>query len=198
MKKYLAFFSSCVLLITPSLTLAADIEVGKDVFKLLLQANITDNNYRGDSEIGRKICEAYKGSGCSYVSSLPEGICRAANGDNCSYVTTIGEALCRAGGASNCSYVSSIGEGFCRMMHVSNCSYVSSLSEGICKGLGGSYCSGSSLENFTPKDVSFAWDKFRAPNAYGIVWACRGIQTGQFVENYKCTGPQEDKLWPND
>ena len=106
MKKYLAFFSSCVLLITPSLTLAADIEVGKDVFKLLLQANITDNNYRGDSEIGRKICEAYKGSGCSYVSSLPEGICRAANGDNCSYVTTIGEALCRAGGASNCSYVS--------------------------------------------------------------------------------------------
>lgn len=197
MHRNLAILVLCYFFV-PTLTYAADIEVGKDIFRLLLQTNITDNNFRGDSEIGRKICEAYKGSSCSYVSSLPEGICRAANGDNCSYVNTIGEALCRAGGASNCSYVSSIGEGFCRMMHVSNCSYVSSLNEGICRGLGGSYCSGSSLDNFTPRDVSFAWDKFTAPNAVGIIWACRGIQTGQFVENHKCTEPQEDKLWPND
>ena len=191
-----SFIISCFLVVPVSYS--ADIEVGKDIFKLLLQANITDNNYKGNSEMGRKICEAYKGSRCYYVSSLPEGICRAAKGEYCTYVSTIGEALCRAGGASNCTYVNSIGEGFCRMMHVSNCSYVSSLSEGICKGLGGSYCSGSSLENFTPKDVSFAWDKFTAPNAYGNIWACRGIQTGQFVENSKCSGPQEDKLWPND
>ncbi len=73
MRKYLSIFSF-VLFSVPLSAFAADIEVGKDIFKLLLQTNITDNNFGGDSEIGRKICEAYKGNSCSYVSSLPEGI----------------------------------------------------------------------------------------------------------------------------
>src|SRR5574344_2563706 len=135
LKKF--FVSIIPFLIIPSMSYAADIDVGKDIFKLLIQAGITDNNYRDDSERGRKICESYNGKNCTYVSSLPEGICRAANGDSCNYVSSIGEALCKAGGGSNCSYITSIGEGFCKMMHGTNCSYISTLEDGICKGLGG-------------------------------------------------------------
>lgn len=197
MKLYAVFSCALFALVIPSLAFSADLEVGKDIFKLLIQAGIRENSYRGDAEIGRKICENYKGESCYSVSSLPEGICKAARGTSCYSVSTIGEALCKAGGGSSCYNVSSIGEGFCKMMHGNSCYSISSLEEGICKGFGGYSCYNPDLSRLQPRDIAFAWDKFTAPNAYGIIWACRGIQTGQFVENSKCTGPQIDELWPN-
>lgn len=137
MKRISALFCATVLLTAPDVSSAANIEVGKAIFRLLLQAGITDNHYRGDSETGRKICETYHGSNCYSVSSLPEGICKAANGSGCYSVTTIGKALCKAGDGGSCYSVSSIGECFCKMMHASGCYSVSPLRKGSARGLAG-------------------------------------------------------------
>lgn len=198
MKQFLILMELLFCLSFMNLSQAADIEVGKDIFRMLIQAGITDNNFRGDAAMGRKICEAYKGERCYSVSSLPEGICQAAKGSRCYSASTIGEALCMAGGGSSCYRVSSIGEGFCEMMHASRCYSVSSIEEGICMGLGGTRCYSTDLSRLEPRDVAWAWDEFTAPNAAGRMWACRGIQTGQFADDSKCSGWKEDKLWPND
>ncbi len=197
-KQYLILMELLFCLFFTNLSQAADIEVGKDIFRMLLQAGITDNNFKGTSELGRKLCESYKGESCYSVSSLPEGICRAAKGSSCYSVSSIGEALCKAGDGSSCYSVSNIGQGFCKMMHASSCYSVSSIEEGICKGLGGSSCYSPNLSRLEPRDVSWAWDEFTVPNAAGRIWACRGIQTGQFAEDSKCSGWKEDRLWPND
>lgn len=45
-------------------------------------------------------------------------------------------------------------------------------------------------------DTSWDWDQFA--NSDGVlVWACRGVQTTQFAEQWHCIGkPQTDLRWP--
>lgn len=197
MKQILILIQLLICLFFMNLAYAADIEVGKDIFRQIIEAGITDNNFKGDAQIGKKVCEAYKGESCYSASSLPEGICLAAKGDSCYSVRTIGEALCKAGNGDSCYSVTSIGEGFCKMMHVRDCYSINSINEGICKGLGGTSCYSSDLSGLKPRDVAWAWDEFSVPNRAGRMWACRGIQTGQFADDIKCSGWKTDELWPN-
>lgn len=46
-------------------------------------------------------------------------------------------------------------------------------------------------------DTEWDWDQFY--NEYRqLVWACRGVQTGQFAEAYRCSGKwQTDARWPS-
>lgn len=45
-------------------------------------------------------------------------------------------------------------------------------------------------------DTEWDWDEFY--NGYHqLVWACRGVQTGQFADEYHCAGKlQTDNRWP--
>lgn len=46
------------------------------------------------------------------------------------------------------------------------------------------------------QDHEWAWDQFYAQN-YQLVWACRGIQTGQFAEESRCAYKTKfDSRWP--
>jgi len=55
-------------------------------------------------------------------------------------------------------------------------------------GGGGGYSS--------PTDYDWAWDQFQGQNG-GLVWACRGRQTGQFAEQYRCASDvRSDYSWP--
>ncbi len=46
-------------------------------------------------------------------------------------------------------------------------------------------------------DYDWDWDQFYSQ--YGtLTWRCRGIQTGQFAEDYKCAGDAKtDARWPS-
>jgi hypothetical protein len=47
----------------------------------------------------------------------------------------------------------------------------------------------------TASDYDWAWDEFY--NRGVLVWACRGMQTGQFAEQTRCTyKPKNDYTWP--
>lgn len=45
-------------------------------------------------------------------------------------------------------------------------------------------------------DYTWDWDQFQ--NAYGqLVWSCRGVQTGQFADLWRCNGlAKTDYRWP--
>ncbi len=93
----------------------------------------------------------------------------------------IGDIICKAGGGSGC--------------------YDVSIGEGICKAGGGSGCYDVSINealNKLPKhDTDWAWDQFHHSTG-SLVWACRGIQTGQFAEHTRCAGKSKnDNRWPN-
>ena len=46
-------------------------------------------------------------------------------------------------------------------------------------------------------DWDWDWDEFYNQN-HQLVWACRGVQTGRFADQYHCNGkPQTDLRWPN-
>ena len=69
--------------------------------------------------------------------------------------------------------------------------------DGGCGG-GGGYAPASNystVETATVTDYSWEWDEFYR---YGsLVWACRGVQTGQFAHNYRCAGKTKtDWKWP--
>jgi hypothetical protein len=44
-------------------------------------------------------------------------------------------------------------------------------------------------------DRQWDWDEFIGPNNQ-TVWACRGVQTGQFGPDFLCVGPKIDVRWP--
>lgn len=51
--------------------------------------------------------------------------------------------------------------------------------------------------NGSASDSSWEWDEFYNAQ-YQLVWACRGVQTGQFSEQYHCQGKsQSDWKWPS-
>ncbi len=105
----------------------------------------------------------------------------------CSYASSIGKGICYAGGGGTmCSYASSIGKGICYAGGGGTmCSYASSIQKGI------------DLFNKNHKDRDWAWDQFYHSTG-SLVWACRGVQTGQFAEKYRCAGKsQNDYRWPN-
>ncbi|RZI80860.1 MAG: hypothetical protein EOP38_21150 [Rubrivivax sp.] len=46
------------------------------------------------------------------------------------------------------------------------------------------------------QDYDWAWDQFYT-QGYQLVWACRGVQTGEFADQYRCAGKsQSDHRWP--
>lgn len=46
-------------------------------------------------------------------------------------------------------------------------------------------------------DYDWDWDEFYNANRQ-LVWACRGVQTGEFAEQWHCNGtPQTDWRWPS-
>lgn len=50
--------------------------------------------------------------------------------------------------------------------------------------------------NYIPTDVDWAWDQFRDQSG-ALVWACRGRQSGQFAEQWRCNGKlMTDATWP--
>lgn len=45
-------------------------------------------------------------------------------------------------------------------------------------------------------DHEWDWDQFYTQN-YQLVWACRGVQTGEFADAWRCNGkPKTDSRWP--
>ena len=84
----------------------------------------------------------------------------------------MGREICNAGAPSAsltlCSYVSSIEEGLSRLPRSSR---------------------------VPANDTQWAWDQISHPS--GRIWRCRGIQTGQFAPDYRCSGlPKVDYRWP--
>ena len=83
-----------------------------------------------------------------------------------------------------------------------DCIGVSSAGSAMCMGRGyDSYeclsISPSQAIAMKIKDLRLAWDMFR--DQYGRkVWRCRGINTGQFADNDKCSSlTKNDDKWPN-
>ena len=54
--------------------------------------------------------------------------------------------------------------------------------------------------NYQPNnaaDYDWAWDQFYN-SEYNLVWACRGVQTGQFADVNRCAyKPKNDFTWPS-
>ena len=118
-------------------------------------------------------------------AELGEKICKMFKGSGCYSVSNLGEGICKAGGGSGCYSVSTIGEGICKAGGGSGCYSVSTIGEGL-KKFKRSYV-----------DREWAWDQFYHSTG-SLVWACRGIQTGQFAKKTRCNGkPQNDYRWPN-
>jgi hypothetical protein len=149
----------------------------------LLKQNILDDRYNDSPDIGTIICKAGGGSSCYSNLSIGTGICRAGGGSSCYSNLSIGTGICRAGGGSSCYSNLSIGTGICRAGGGSSCYSNLSIQEGL---------------NKLPKhDIDWAWDQFHHSTG-SLVWACRGIQTGQFAEHTKCAGKSKnDDRWPN-
>jgi len=68
--------------------------------------------------------------------------------------------------------------------------------------LGGAALVAASLKNRSgggyapPGDYEWDWDQFFNDD-YRLVWACRGVQTGQFADTHHCSGKfQVDSRWP--
>lgn len=63
-------------------------------------------------------------------------------------------------------------------------------------GAGGAAVGGSAGYGSTAYDYDWEWDQFYNQN-HLLVWACRGVQTGEFAEQYHCAGKlQTDWKWP--
>ncbi len=46
------------------------------------------------------------------------------------------------------------------------------------------------------RDYQWHWDQYYNPS-YQLVWSCRGAQTGEFADTFRCNGqPQVDWKWP--
>lgn len=61
---------------------------------------------------------------------------------------------------------------------------------------GGAVAGGATGYASTAYDYDWEWDQFYNQNRF-LVWACRGVQTGQFAEQYRCAGKlQTDWKWP--
>ena len=58
---------------------------------------------------------------------------------------------------------------------------------------------GSSSNNTNTANTDYDWDWDQFYNQYGtLIWRCRGVQTGQFAEDYRCAGDlQTDIRWPS-
>lgn len=63
----------------------------------------------------------------------------------------------------------------------------------IAKGGGGS--GGGQNYGANTVDTGWAWDGFYSNGLYQ--WACRGVQTGRFAEEWHCAGQTKvDSYWP--
>lgn len=58
---------------------------------------------------------------------------------------------------------------------------------------------GGGGNSYAPGQQDYAWDWDQFYNQYRqLVWACRGVRTGQFAEAHHCSGKwQTDSRWPS-
>lgn len=58
---------------------------------------------------------------------------------------------------------------------------------------------GGGASSYSSGQVDYSWDWDQFYNQYRqLVWACRGVQTGQFAESHRCIGKyQTDYRWPS-
>jgi hypothetical protein len=101
----------------------------------------------------------------------------------------LGRELCRISGQGFCGRSTSVGQGLC---------YIGG--QGFC-GRSTSVGQGFSMLGIDPPgqamDTQWAWDEIDHPS--GRMWRCRGIQTGRFAEDYRCSGlPRVDYRWPGE
>jgi uncharacterized membrane protein len=171
-----------------TLTLHSDANAAgsiKDILNVLIKNNLLHDAYNNNSELSRKFCKAFKGDRCGLMRKFGQGICAAGGGDRCGLVSNIGQGICAAGGGNSCYLVSNIGQGICAAGGGNSCYLVSKVNDGI------------KQFNKYFGDRDWAWDQFYHSTG-SLVWACRGIQTGQFAQKEKCYGkPRHDYRWPN-
>jgi len=108
------------------------------------------------------------------VILLQQGVLGDAHVEN----NELGPELCRIGGQSYCSPSTTVGQGLCYVGGQSYCSSSTTIEEGF------------SMLGMDPPgqatDTQWAWDEINHPS--GRMWRCRGIQTGRFAEDYRCSG----------
>ena len=165
-----------------------------EILNLLISNNILHESHNSNSELAEAICKYYGGTAldCMYVNSVGKAICKASGQDalTCINVNSIAKAICYAGNldALTCINVNSIGKSICYVGggDYFDCMSVNSVSDGIKK-----------YNQKRSRDYEWAWDQFYHSNG-SLVWACRGVQTGQFAEKINCLGkPKNDYRWPN-
>ena len=165
-----------------------------EILNLLISNNILNESHNSNSELAEAICKHFDGTAfdCMYVNSVGEAICKAsgANPMTCMYIDSLAEGICYAGDANpmSCMYVDNIGESICYAGggNSLDCMYIDTISDGIKK-----------FNQKRSRDYEWAWDQFYHSNGT-LVWACRGVQTGQFAEKINCLGkPKNDYRWPN-
>ena len=163
------------------------------ILNVLIDNNLLNEASNKNAQAGRQICEMFGGDymKCQYVDNVGKGVCYAGGGDfvKCQYVASLSKGLCYAGGGDfvKCQYVDSIGKAICYAAggDFISCQNVQSANDGI------------RFYNSRSGDRNWAWDQFYHSSG-SLVWACRGMQTGQFAEKYKCDmKPRHDLTWPS-
>ena len=118
------------------------------------------------------------------VQMLSAGLLDEVNNRN-----PLGRELCEASGQGYCSPSTTIGAGLCYLSGQGYCSPSTTVGEGF-----------SMLGMGAPSrtsDTQWAWDEIN--HSSGRIWRCRGIQTGQFAPDYRCSGmPKVDYRWPGE
>jgi hypothetical protein len=179
-----------------------------DFATLLAKSGISEEQNK-NYPIAQEICNAAGISSldCSSYTTVGQALClsKGRSSLDCSTYTTIGQGICLAGKRSSldCSTYTAISQGICLSTGRStlDCSPYVSNQEALClaKGQSSTRCSGITLADalrIEVEDIDWAWDKFYDAQ-YQIQWRCRGTNTGQFAEDYNCSGKmKDDNTWP--
>jgi hypothetical protein len=201
-------------IVVATLTLALVTGIARSEVSVIgLASSIVKNNIgdeaNGRSDIGKQICDA---SGrpsydCSSSGTIGSGIClsKGRPSYDCSSSTTIGQGICLVGGrpSYDCSSSTTIGQGICLSTGRPSyeCSFSLTPADGLCMAKGHPSYNCSSLSASAALameiiDLDWAWDKFY-DSTRNEQWRCRGLSTGQFADNAKCSGkPKVDDTWP--
>ena len=174
-----------LLVVSMLISISAHADTARKLGEILILKRFTEKD-NIESSSAKEICIA--GGHTSYDCigvNLGKAICMASGKTSYDCIgVSLFKALCIAGGHT--SY---------------DCIGVSSAGKAICMGRGySSYeCIGKSPSEARAmkiKDITWAWDMFR--DQYGRkVWRCRGINTGQFADDVKCSSYKNDDKWPN-
>lgn len=179
-----------------------------DLATLLAKSGISEEQNK-DYSIAQSICKAsgLSNLNCPGYATVGQALClsKGRSSLDCSAYTTVGQGMCLSGKRSSldCSAYTTISQGICLSTGRStlDCSPSVSPQQGLClaKGQPSTRCSGVTLADalrIEVEDVDWAWDEFYDAQ-YKIQWRCRGTNTGQFAEDYNCSGKlKDDNTWP--